>query len=383
MAAETYGGADIRALFFGGGTPSIMPLKAMEGVWRALHDSFRVMPSAECTAEANPGTLTPEWLKLMRDNGMNRLSLGVQASQNRHLKTLGRIHTFAQAREAVSLARQYGIANLNTDIMFGLPGQSLEDYLETLYEVAALKPEHISAYGLILESGTPLYDAVIRGERVIPTDDEAAGMVEHGCEWLARRGYHQYEISNFALEGYECEHNLGYWQGAWYLGLGLGAHSMLPAEEKDSSYLYTEINSPVTERPHNENGSPCIGKLRIKNGFAYLRAENTTDMEMYRSMIESGVTPISQTTGIPHKEAMFETMMLGLRTVSGVNSIAFLARHGEPLERVYGQRLNTLAGEGLGFWKDDKKGGRSFALTPKGLLLENQVLLGLMDHYIS
>jgi oxygen-independent coproporphyrinogen-3 oxidase len=363
IAAQVYGGARITTVFLGGGTPSIMPLPAMEGVWRALRDSFCFAPDAECTAEANPGTLTPEWLALGRRFGMNRLSLGVQASQDRLLNTLGRIHGFSDAREAVLLARGQGIANVNVDVMFGLPGQSLQDYLDTLAAVHALKPEHISAYSLILEPDTLLHAKVMRGEYALPTDDEAAEMYEQGRDWLMARGYGQYEISNFALKGYECRHNLGYWQGEWYLGLGLGAHSMLPVSDLQMHAVRT--SEPIQAMPG------CAMPV-------YFRRENTTDMDTYLSMMQIGQLPIASETSISTEDAMFETMMLGLRTTGGVKEQDFQTRHGKSLEQVYGKPLNAIAQEGLGFWREEKRGGRSFALTPKGLLLENSILMQLM-----
>ena len=345
LAAPAYSDATISTIFLGGGTPSVMSEKAMDLIWRTLRDSFSFVPDMECTVEANPGTLTARWLELGQYYGINRLSLGVQAAQDRHLKTLGRIHTFAEAKDASALAQRMGIENINVDIMFGLPGQRGEEYLETLSAVAALSPSHVSAYSLILEQGTPLWAMVEQGACVLPTEDETAEMYEQGVKWLAGQGYRQYEISNFAREGYECRHNLGYWQGAWYLGLGLNAHSMLPANEEEQ---------------------------------AYLRAENTADMKMYRRMLEGGQLPTRLVTPVSPKEAMFETMMLGLRTTAGVGEEAFCRRHGQSMRAVYGEKLDRLVEESLGIWREEQGGGSAFALTAKGLLLQNAVLLQLM-----
>ena len=345
LAAPGYRHAQVSTVFLGGGTPAIMPVKAMERVLQAVEESFSLAPGAEYTVEANPGTLTGEWLQAVCRYGVNRLSLGVQAVQSKHLKALGRIHSFEDAREAVALARGQGIHNINMDVMFGLPGQDSGEYLETLQAVAALLPKHISAYSLILEPGTPLAASVERGECAPPQEELAAEMYEQGRDWLAGQGYKQYEISNFAQEGYACKHNLGYWQGAWYLGLGLNAHSMLPPE---------------------------------REGDAYRRMANTPDMHVYRAALGEGKSPICQVEPIPPAEAMFETMMLGLRTCAGVREEDFLRRHGRALRAVYGEKLEDMVRDGLGRWSGGPVGAGAFGLTARGLLIQNAVLLRLM-----
>lgn len=347
LIATQHPGTRLSTVFLGGGTPSLLPYKALEGILRAVTEEFVLEPGVEFTTEANPGTLTEAWLAVARRYGLNRLSLGMQAAQNKLLKSLGRIHRPEDVALGVELARQQGIQNINIDVMFGLAGQSLGEYLETLEMVHALGATHVSAYSLILEEGTPLFQKMKQGEILLPEEDEVAEMYARGSNWLGNHGYHQYEISNFAGPGYECRHNLGYWQGAWYMGLGLNAHSMLPAERGQEA--------------------------------AYMRCENTADMAAYRAMVEHGHLPRSEETFILPEEAMFETMMLGLRTTDGVGLKDFTRRHGRDMAEMYGPRLEGLMRDGLAFWREDRQKGRCFALTKRGLILQNSVLLRLMD----
>lgn len=235
LTAEKYPGVRVSTVFLGGGTPSLVPAAQMRGVLEELRRRFDVLPDAEITAEGNPGTLSPRWLEAACACGLNRLSLGMQAAQERLLKAIGRIHTFAQTEEAVAMARAAGIRNLNVDLMSGLPGQTLRDWHESLEAALALGVEHISAYSLILEEGTPLCRMVEEGSVRLPDDELAAEMYERGVTWLEAAGYERYEISNFARPGFRCRHNVGYWQGSWYAGLGVAAHGMLPPDEAQAA----------------------------------------------------------------------------------------------------------------------------------------------------
>ncbi|MEG0740733.1 MAG: radical SAM family heme chaperone HemW [Clostridia bacterium] len=340
-----FAGQRVSTVFLGGGTPSIVPAEQMAHVLATLETSFCIAPGAEYTTEANPGTLTAEWLEQVQRHGVNRLSLGAQAAQDGLLKALGRIHTFAQTEEAVRLARECGIRNLNLDLMSGLPGQTLADYRESIERLCALRPEHISAYSLILEEGTPLYEDVRSGVCTLGDDDLTADMYEQGILWLEQRGYRRYEVSNFAREGYACRHNCGYWQGAWYVGLGIAAHSLL---------------SPSAEQRSR-------GVLRV-------RRANTTNRDAYVRALAAGEAAPAEEQEIGAQEAMFETMMLGLRMVKGVSEADFQRLHGRSLRGRYGQALDSLARDGLGLWSAD---GR-FALTSRGLELQNDALLRLM-----
>lgn len=338
--ARRYPDARVSTVFLGGGTPTLVPPALMGRVLDTLHGAFVLLPDAEFTSEGNPGTLTPEWLETAQKRGLNRLSLGVQATQDDLLRRIGRIHTAAQAHGAVRLARACGIRNLNLDVMFGLPGQTCGDYLQTLQTVAEWGPEHISAYSLILEEGTRLHADVREGRVCLPPEEETARMYEQGIECLRALGYERYEISNFAKPGFACRHNLGYWQGEWYLGLGVAAHSMLP--------------------PSEEERRAGAVRVRCAHGVdpaAYIRGEDAPQREL-----------------VGAREAMFETMMLELRTTAGVNAARFARLHGKSLQNAYGRRLDGLAAEGLGRWTRE-----GYALTPRGLEVQNEALLRLMD----
>ncbi len=350
LAGEKYAGAKVSSVFLGGGTPSVVPFREMAEVLGTLRACFDLLPGAEFTAEANPGTLEADWLQTAMRYGLNRLSLGVQAAQDGLLRGIGRIHTFAQAKSAVRLARSCGINNLNLDLMFGLPGQTLEAYRESMEATVALAPEHVSAYSLILEEGTPLESMVEQGRALLPDEEETAEMYEQGARWLAGAGYERYEISNFARPGHACRHNLGYWQGAWYLGLGAAAHSMLPPDADEAA-----------------------------GGAARVRRANTSDLRRYIAAMQTDGEAVAQRTPISAQEAMFETMMLGLRMTEGVSERAFLERHGMALTARYGGPLERLVREGLGQWLGATPGHRRFALTARGLEMQNAALLRLME----
>lgn len=340
-AGKKWIGAEVSTVFIGGGTPSLVPEEGMERVLRAMKSSFAFRPDVEFTSEANPGTLRENWLELMQRYGMNRLSLGVQAAQDALLKRIGRIHTFAEARQAVEMARRSGIRNLNMDLMFGLPGQSAGEWRETLDAACHMEPEHISAYSLILEENTRLFDMVERGQISVPDDDAAAEMYSLAREVLTEKGYSQYEISNYAREGKRCRHNVGYWQGAYYLGLGVNAHGMMP---------------------------PARGE-----DARWIRLANVEDTGEYIRRMEAGEDACALREAIGEEEAMFETMMLGLRMNDGVQSSLFTGRFGRAMEQVWPDELESLVRDGLGMWT-----GGGFRLTDKGLLMQNEALLRLM-----
>lgn len=340
QTAGLYPQARVSTVFLGGGTPTLVPPALMGRVLDTLTGAFSLLPDAEFTSEGNPGTLTPDWLEAAMRRGLNRLSLGVQAVQDDLLRRIGRIHTAAQAHGAVRLARACGIRNLNLDVMFGLPGQTCGDYLQTLQTVGEWGPEHISAYSLILEKGTRLHADVQSGRECLPPEEDTARMYEQGIECLRALGYERYEISNFARPGFACRHNLGYWQGEWYLGLGVAAHGMLPPSEEE-----------------RQSGAVRVRCAHGVDPAAYIRGEDAPQRE-----------PVGA------REAMFETMMLELRTTAGVNAARFARLHGKSLQNAYGRRLDGLAAAGLGRWTRE-----GYALTPRGLEVQNEALLRLMD----
>ena len=346
LAGRKFPNAKVSTVYLGGGTPSILPVDLMDSVLDTLRSVFSLQSGAEFTSEANPGTLTPEWLERVQRYGVNRLSMGVQAVQDELLRSLGRVHTFRQAEEAFQMAREMGIPRLSADLMFALPGQTLSDFRESLARTAALGAGHLSAYSLIVEDGTPLAQKAASGAVRIPDEDEAANFYQLGLQELSGLNYRQYEISNFAHPGAECRHNVGYWQGAYYLGLGVSAHSMLPASEEEKSA-----------------------------GTAYVRTANVSRTEDYCRVMEETSSAMEARQPISRKEAMFEAMMLGLRMNQGVSGTDFQRRFGSSICEIYEAPLNQAVRNGLGQWMAD--GG--YRLTAKGLLLENAVAVELME----
>jgi oxygen-independent coproporphyrinogen-3 oxidase len=331
----------VHTIFFGGGTPSLMPLAAYTDIFAALRETFELTPDCEITLEANPGTVDERYLAGLRALGVNRLSFGVQSSHAWELKLLDRLHTFDDVVSAVSWARAAGFDagnrhGLNLDLIMALPGQTLPVWQASLTRVLDLAPEHMSLYALSLEQGTPLRSWVYRGLLPLPDPDLAAEMYLWAAETLAGHGYTQYEISNWARNGFECRHNLQYWRNDPYLGFGAGAHG-------------------------------CAGGWRYSNVLA---------PAAYIGRLESGVErpfPFSaatvETTPVLIETAMDETMMLGMRLIGeGVREAEFCARFGQGLEPRYGRRLRRL--QALGLVERDLEGAR---LTPGGRLLGNRV----------
>ena len=334
--ARTYPeGTEIETFYLGGGTPSLLPAPLLDKLLTGLRNHFSFSENAECTSEANPGTLTAAWLEAAVAGGINRLSMGLQAVQPHLLKTLGRIHSYEQAVQSVAMARAHGLTNINLDLMLGLPGQTLSDWHESLQAALSLEPQHLSCYGLIPEEGTPLYAALQEGSLVLPEEDVERQMYDDTIRILGEHGLAQYEISNFAKPGYACQHNLGYWRQVPYIGLGASAAGMLPDATGKAAYI--RRTNPRT-----------IG--------AYLR----------------GDAPEVET--ISREDARFETLMLGLRTTEGVSEAAFFRMHSVTLESCYGPRLCALAEKGLLVAKNGQ-----WALTRRGMDIQNSVLVELMD----
>ena len=213
----------INSIFFGGGTPSILNNNDMQFIMDEIKENFSIDEDAEISMECNPGTLTEDKLKFMRSIGVNRLSIGLQAVQENLLRYIGRIHNYEQFEKNYLEARKVGFKNINIDLMYNLPHQTFEDWKETLHKIVSLNPEHISAYSLILEEGTKLYDMYMKKEFDLGDEDEDIKMYEYAINYLKENGYNQYEISNYAKVGYECKHNILYWECKNYIGLGPGA----------------------------------------------------------------------------------------------------------------------------------------------------------------
>lgn len=340
-AHDALGTQSMETAFLGGGTPSLLPPEELTRLLQGVFSLFPLEADAEFTSECNPGTLTAAWLEAAQAAGVNRLSMGMQAGQPHLLHMLGRIHTFTDVEVSVKLARAAGIRNLNLDLMFGLPGQTLNDWAETLDMALSLHPEHLSCYGLIPEEGTQLGDAILAGEVPLPAEDTERAMYDMTLTRLAAAGFEQYEISNFAKPGCACRHNLGYWRQTPYLGLGPAAASMLPG--------------------------------RTPEEFS-LRRTNVRDLAAYLRQSHQGRFQPAEEESVSPAEARFETMMLGLRTTKGVNEATFEAMHGVALSDVYGAKLAELETQGLlchtgGWWR----------LTRRGMDVQNGVLVELME----
>ena len=338
--AQQLGNVTFETVFIGGGTPSLLLPALLDQLLTGIKAHFSIAKDAEFTCEANPGTLTEEWLRVAVRHGMNRLSMGMQAYQPLLLRTLGRIHNYEQVKQSVAMARAQGISNISLDLMFGLPGQTLEQWLESLRAALSLHPQHLSCYGLIPEEGTPLMRDLASGALSLPDEEIERAMYDETLKLLASRGFQQYEISNFALSGYACRHNLGYWRQVPYLGLGASASSMLEA----------------------------------RTDVAYTRETNPPTMQAYMAMVSQSAWEMREVLPISLDEARFETLMLGLRTTQGVSEADFAVRHGVTMEECYGAKLSSLAQRGLvehhdGYWR----------LTRYGMDVQNAILVELMD----
>lgn len=330
----------ITTIFIGGGTPSWLKEDYMQAIMETVYHYFSVEQDAEITIECNPGTITEHKFEVYRRIGINRLSIGLQSVHNEELKILGRIHTFEQFLKTYDMARKHGFSNINIDLMSSLPGQTPEIFCDSLYQVLKLKPEHISAYSLIIEKGTPFYELyrfdAVRQEagmqtESLPTEEEEYQTTKMTQHILKEAGYHWYEVSNFAKPGYECRHNIGYWKRVDYLGVGLGASSL------------------------------------IDN----VRYSNTRDLYTYLSVPADSLHETA--AQITRNEQMEEFMFLGLRMRDGFYRDEFTQAFGIPIEAVYGDALNHLQQEELLL----KREGRIY-LTDKGMDLNNYVVAQFM-----
>ncbi len=316
---------EVSSIFVGGGTPSALSPSLMGDIFEKIYKSFSVAPDAEITIEANPGTLSKEKLFLYRNVGINRLSLGLQSPEAAELKSLGRIHTYEEFLESFSLAREAGFQNINVDLMCALPDQTYEGWIRNLRKVAALHPEHISAYSLIIEEGTPFAKRKLN----LPDEDTEYRMYEDTAGILAEYGYEQYEISNYAKKDLACQHNVGYWTRKEYLGLGLGAASL----------------------------------------WGNQRFSNTSDFSAYLKDSGSPEKIRENRETLSLEDEMSEFMFLGLRMTEGVSKAEFLEGFGTPIESVYGNVLDKYKSVGL----LEEKEGRIF-LTRAGIHVSNGVM---------
>ena len=324
-AAEHTEDYEIVSVFIGGGTPSALKAEAIASIMSTLQEQFFFCEDAEVTIEANPGTVDLEKLTIYRNVGINRLSLGLQSTDAEELKLLGRIHSYEEFLKSYEWAREAGFSNINIDLMFAIPGQTGEAWRQHLYQVEELNPEHISAYSLIIEEGTPFAEQNLD----LPDEDTEYQMYEDTAEILERYGYRQYEISNYAKQGYMCRHNAGYWQRREYLGFGLGASS-----------LYRGMRFSNTRRMQE-----------------YLKESRNPDQ------IRKDVTVLSR------NERIEEFMFLGLRMTEGISEKKFEENFDVRLMDVYGDILQKY--EETGFMEHIETKWR---LTRKGIHVSNHIL---------
>jgi oxygen-independent coproporphyrinogen-3 oxidase len=327
-AANEFGRLKLDTIFFGGGTPSILPFEAITELLRAIGSEFCVADDAEISIEANPGTLDYRDLIEYRRAGINRLSMGIQSFNDASLRAINRAHTPEQAAGAVDLARRAGFTNINADLIYGLPKQTAHTWRKTLIRAIDLRPEHLSCYGMTLERDTPIYNAVRSGACALPREDEIVEMLHNTSAMLASAGYMRYEISNYARPGYECRHNLTYWRRGNYLGLGCAAHSL------------------IDER----------------------RYQNTENLDEYMS----GTARV-KTESLSRDDARVETLMLNLRLREGLDLCAFRAVFGEDLAETRSHEIASLKDGGYAFIDQGR-----LKLTDAGMNVQNAVLMQLL-----
>lgn len=333
-AAPRYKEYQVLSIFFGGGTPSLLSDGEVRRIMETIRKCYRVAEDAEITIEMNPETVTEEKLQEYITGGINRLSIGLQSVDDDELMRIGRIHDYSTFEKAYELSRKAGFHNINIDLMAALPEQSVDSYEWTLQKVTELKPEHISAYSLTLEEGTPLYK--VQTTYRFPTEEEDREMYALTEKILGSCGYHRYEISNYALDGYECRHNKVYWQRGNYVGFGLGASSM--------------VNN--------------------------VRWSNPADMELYSAYAKRLAQDANRDDGhVPSRhlltihEQMEEYMFLGLRMMYGVSMRKFAENFGTSIEEIYGEVTDKLCAQGLLVREEGY-----IRLTARGIDISNYVM---------
>lgn len=298
--AEILENRRVETIFLGGGTPSVLNGSEIVRIMKRLRDFVKISEDAEVSIEANPGTVTKEKLLQWKEAGINRISFGLQSADNEELKRLGRIHTWEEFVENYQLARACGFSNINVDLMSALPGQTIDTWKTTMERVTALNPEHISAYSLIIEEGTPFYEAYADHPELLPSEEEEREMYYETKTFLASKGYERYEISNYAKPGFECRHNLSYWERVDYLGLGLGAASLL----------------------------------------GNIRKSNQTELSEYLKGNFEGEEEV-----LDEVSAMEEYFFLGLRKMQGVDWTPYREQYQKTVEKLMAEKLIELDGD--------------------------------------
>ncbi|MDM9957836.1 radical SAM family heme chaperone HemW [Clostridioides difficile] len=324
----------ITSIFVGGGTPSILTSDEIREVFISIKEMFDIDENAEITIECNPGTLTLEKLKTMKEIGINRLSIGLQAVQEKHLNFIGRIHTYEEFEKNYKDALSVGFKNINVDLMYSLPNQTLCDWKETLEKVVHLNPTHISAYSLILEEGTELYNMYESNKFELIDENVDIEMYEYTINYLKSKGYNQYEISNYSKEGYSCEHNILYWECEHYIGIGAGA----------SGYI-------------NEN-----------------RYNNVESLEDYHLSLVKREKPIQENEILSEKDMIEEKIFMGLRMNKGIKFEDFKKKFGIDFREKYNKQIEMLLARKL-----INQSFEGIQLTQKGREISNSVFIEFME----
>lgn len=336
--AAKYADKSVGSVFIGGGTPSALSVGCIEDILKSLRKHYDILDDAEITIECNPGTITKDKLEEYKASGINRLSIGLQSTDDRELKLLGRIHDYKTFLDNYRLAREVGFNNINIDLISGLPKQNVNDFELSLKRVIELNPEHVSCYSLIVEEDTPFYDKYSEGranENEMPGEEIDREIYHLTGDLLEEAGYFRYEISNYSKQGYECKHNIGYWTRREYIGFGLGAAS-----------LYNNV-----------------------------RWNNTRDIKKYHDCILQGVNSKEDEEALSIKEQMEEYVFLGLRLIDGISLDDFEKTFDTQLFDIKEYRMHTerMLKEGLLELVRDK-----IRLTSKGLDLANYVMSGFI-----
>ncbi len=318
----------LRTIYIGGGTPTLLSGKEIAGILDVIRKHYTVSDAVEVTVEANPRTITEDKAERLRLCGINRISVGVQSLHDEELAMMGRSHTATDAGDALTTLRQAGFENISVDLLYGLPGQSMRKWESTLLKILEYSPEHMSTYELTPEEGTPLHRAIQAGQIVLPGEDAVSEMYYKGIDLLERHGYVHYEISNFARSGYECRHNLNYWNRGGYVGAGAGAHSF------------------------------SGGK----------RTANKRDVAYYIDSVNDGILPVAEMMEVGGKEAFEEFLFLGLRRSEGIDIGKIPVQQFSQMR----EAVEDLTSHGLLELRNC-----SLRLTRKGHILSNEVIVRL------
>ena len=331
---EEFKNKEFTSVFLGGGTPSILTPDELINLMDNIYSNFNIKKDAEITMECNPGTLNKEKLETIKSLGINRLSMGLQVTQNHHLKYIGRIHTYEQFEKNYKDALEVGIDNINVDLMYSLPNQSFDEWKETLDKIISLNPKHISAYSLILEEGTKFYDMYMDKEFELNDEEVDINIYNYTIDTLSKNGYHQYEISNYAKEGYECKHNIVYWKCDNYLGLGPGA----------SGYI---------------------------NNYRY---SNICDITEYNKYLDDNKKPLEEKNILSKKDEIEEFIFMGLRMNEGINLEEFYKRFNVNFKHKYNNIIDKLKNLKLIIEQNN-----NITLTQRGREISNTVFVEFID----